>query len=162
MHTVDYIDRIMTFAEEHDMGFRQHNLIWGRNPQGGVNQQPTWSDNMLHNPSSLTDGASSDHQFRLRCATRSASALITTWAIEHSADDEVDVYNESYHTGSNQNHASNTYWDVYGASGIASIYKESKDAIAAAGAGRPSVHQRVQRAAERRRRRFCQLVQAAL
>jgi hypothetical protein len=47
---------------------------------------------------------------------------------------EVDVYNESYHTGSNQNHSSNTYWDVYGPAGIASIYKESKDAVAAVGA----------------------------
>ena len=42
----------------------------------------------------------------------------------------MDVYNESYHTGSNQGHASTTYWELYGASGIAEIYKEAKDAAA--------------------------------
>ena len=34
----------------------------------------------------------------------------------------------SYHTGSNARRRSNTYWDLYGASGIAEIYKETKDA----------------------------------
>ncbi len=46
---------------------------------------------------------------------------------------EIDVYNESYHTGSNHTPALRTYWDEYGVSGIAEIYKETKDAIESAG-----------------------------
>jgi GH35 family endo-1,4-beta-xylanase len=125
------MDRIMEYAEENDMRFRQHNLIWGRNPQGNVNQQPTWSDNMLQNPTGLDGGGPTTNSVALRNEISER--------IEYYLEDrahryyEVDIYNESYHTGSNQNHASTTYWEHYTPAGIASIYKESKDAIAAAG-----------------------------
>jgi GH35 family endo-1,4-beta-xylanase len=130
--TVSYMDRIMEYAEENDMRFRQHNLIWGRNPSGGVNQQPTWADNMAQNPAGIDGVSGNTNSVALRDEISER--------IDHYLADrahryyEVDIYNESYHTGSNQNHSSNTYWDIYGAAGIASIYKESKDAIEAAGA----------------------------
>lgn len=129
--TIGYMDRIMTYGEEHDMRFRQHNLIWGRNPQGGNNQQPTWSDTMLQNPDA-NDAATGNTN---SVALRDEISERIDYYIGDRANRyyEVDVYNESYHTGSNQNHSSNTYWDVYGPAGIASIYKESRDAIAAAG-----------------------------
>jgi GH35 family endo-1,4-beta-xylanase len=132
VQTVSYMDRIMTYAEEHDMGFRQHNLIWGRNPAGGVNQQPTWADNMAQNPTGIDAVSGNTNSVALR---DEISERIDYYLGDRAHRYyEVDIYNESYHTGSNQNHSTNTYWDVYGASGIASIYKESKDAIEAAGA----------------------------
>ena len=50
---------------------------------------------------------------------------------------ELDVYNESYHTGENPSLPSSlkhNYWNVYGAAGIADIYREARDTIAASGA----------------------------
>ena len=35
---IPYMDRISDFAQAHDMGYRQHNLIWGPNNQ----QPPGW------------------------------------------------------------------------------------------------------------------------
>jgi GH35 family endo-1,4-beta-xylanase len=129
---IPYIDRISDYAMEHEMRFRQHNLIWGRNPQGGVNQQPGWADNMAQDPNGIDAATGNTNSVALRDEIGER--------IDYYVGDrahrfyEVDIYNESYHTGSDQNHSSNTYWDLYGASGIAGIYKESKDAIAAAGA----------------------------
>ena len=50
---------------------------------------------------------------------------------------ELDVYNESFHTGQDPNLATDlkhNYWNVYGTAGIADIYREVRDQIAASGA----------------------------
>ena len=123
---IPYMDRIADYAQENGMRYRAHNVIWGRNPQGNVTQQPGWSDSMLQNPT-LVDATSG--KVNSEALRDEISERIDYYIADRAADMyEVDVYNESYHTGSNQNHATNTYWDVYQTAGIASIYKEAKDA----------------------------------
>jgi len=46
---------------------------------------------------------------------------------------EIDVYNESWHTGVNTPGSSSNYWDRYGANGISDIYKDVAQAVSAAG-----------------------------
>jgi hypothetical protein len=49
---------------------------------------------------------------------------------------ELDVYNESYHTGQDPTLSAllkHNYWNVYGASGVADIYREARDTISASG-----------------------------
>ena len=45
---------------------------------------------------------------------------------------EVDIYNESWHTGVNTTTSDANYWDRFGAAGIADIYREAVQAAAAA------------------------------
>jgi GH35 family endo-1,4-beta-xylanase len=128
---IPYIDRISDFAMENNMNYRQHNLIWGPNGSGNNNQQPGWAHTMLQNPN-VTDAVSGDlNSVALR---DEISERIDYYAGDRAHRFyEIDVFNESYHTGSNNSSAATTQWDLYGASGIAEIYKETKDAIAAAG-----------------------------
>lgn len=129
---VPYIDYIMDYAEANDIRFRAHNLIWGPNSSGGQNQQPNFAHTMLQNPNA-TDPVSGNLN---SVALRDEISERIDWYVQDRANQfyEIDVYNESYHTGSNQGHSSLTHWEVYGPTGIAEIYKETKDAIAAAGA----------------------------
>jgi GH35 family endo-1,4-beta-xylanase len=145
---IPYMDRISDFAAAHGMGYRQHNLIWGPN-----NQQPAWVVSMLNNPDGTDTYNPSSNPQGTNLSNRDAlfsdqvAPAGTPNAGEPSEIHErikyyvgdraqrfyqVDVYNESYHTGSNAP-GSNNYWDLYGASGVAKIYKLADDAIAAAG-----------------------------
>jgi GH35 family endo-1,4-beta-xylanase len=130
--SVPYIDYIMDYAEANNIRFRAHNLIWGPNSSGGQNQQPNFAHTMLQNPNGtdLQTGNLNSVALRDEISER------IDWYVQDRAQRfyEIDVYNESYHTGSNQGHSSLTQWEVYGPSGIAGIYKEAKDAITAAGA----------------------------
>jgi len=149
-----YMDRIAQYAEEHNMGYRAHNLIWGQNTSGANNQQPNWVHNMLQNPAAIdTYNAISNPQgTNLTDIDALFSDLVAPAGtpnagekseiherIEYYVQDraqqfyEIDVFNESYHTGSNNPGSSSTYWDHYGASGVAKIYKLAKEAIAAGG-----------------------------
>lgn len=123
---IPYMDRISDFGQENGMRYRAHNVIWGRNANGDVNQQPSWSDTMVQNPTNIDPVSGKVNSEALR---DEISERIDYYIADRAADMyEVDVYNESYHTGSNQGHSSNTYWEVFHPSGIASIYKEAKDA----------------------------------
>ena len=42
VQTIAYMNRISDFAQAHNMGYRQHNLIWGP-----TNQQPSWVSTLL-------------------------------------------------------------------------------------------------------------------
>ena len=76
------------------------------------------------------------------CAARSASGSTITSApapppIGAHKYAEIDVYNESYHTGPDPSLAEmlkHNYWNVYQAGGIADIYREVRDTMAASGA----------------------------
>jgi GH35 family endo-1,4-beta-xylanase len=146
---IPYMDRISDYAEENGMRFRAHNLIWGPN-----NQQPPWVVAMLNNPNGIDTYNASTNPHGTNLTNRDAlfSNLVAPAGTPNAGEKseiheriqyyirdraqryyEIDVYNESYHTGSNTP-GSNNYWDIFQPSGIASIYKESKDAIAAAGA----------------------------
>jgi GH35 family endo-1,4-beta-xylanase len=115
-------DRIAEFARDNNMRTRMHNLIWGPN-----NQQPTSVNNLL---TQAADG-NEDAKQQLRTAiTNRINYYVGNRAHGYL---ELDVYNESYHTGSNASY-DNTYWKIYGPEGIASIHKEVMDSAAAAGA----------------------------
>jgi GH35 family endo-1,4-beta-xylanase len=125
------IDLMLNYADAHDMRFRQHNLIWGPNNTGNNNQQPGWAHTMLQDPDGIdpTSGKIRSEALRDEISER-IDYYVADRAHRYY---EIDVYNESYHTGSNNNPA-NTYWDQYGSAGIADIYKEAKDAVQDAGA----------------------------
>lgn len=127
------VDSVLNFAQNHDLKARMHNLIWGA-------QQPGWVNTLLTN--AVDDLGTSDD-----AAAAAAKATLRTEISERidyyvgagSAGDrahnyiELDVYNESYHTGSAAS-GDNNYWDIYGAQGVADIYREARDAAAASGA----------------------------
>lgn len=130
---IPYMDRISDFAYENGMNYRQHNLIWGPNNtgSGNNNQQPGWAFNMMQNPTGIDPISGNTNAVALR---DEISERIGYYAGDRAHRFyEIDVYNESYHTGSNHPQSNQTYWDLYGAQGIAEIYKETKDAIAAVG-----------------------------
>jgi GH35 family endo-1,4-beta-xylanase len=126
------VDLMLNYADAHDMRFRQHNLIWGPNNSGNNNQQPGWAHTMLQDPDGIdtTSGMIRSEALRDEISER-IDYYVADRAHRYY---EIDVYNESYHTGSNNNSSANTYWDEYGVAGIADIYKEAKDAVEAAGA----------------------------
>jgi GH35 family endo-1,4-beta-xylanase len=135
------VDLILNYAQSHGMQARMHNLLWGDNSFNG--QQPSWVLNndatsglldqayLGTNPNAAADlrGEISeriDHYVGTGAPTDRAHKYV-----------ELDVYNESFHTGSDPNLAEalrHNYWNVYDAAGIADIYREAKEAVAASGA----------------------------
>jgi hypothetical protein len=84
------MNTIQSYAQSHNMRARAHNLIWG-------NQQPTWVNNMLANTGSYTT---------LRGYISDRIKYYVGDATDGNPNDdpsqrysEIDVYNESYHTG---------------------------------------------------------------
>jgi endo-1,4-beta-xylanase len=125
------IDLMTNYAAAHNMGFRQHNLIWGPNGSGSNNQQPNWAYTMLQDPNGIDTLSGKTRADALR---DEISERIDYYIADRAKRYyQIDVYNESYHTGSNNGSTANNYWDQYGASGIAGIYKEAKDAVESAG-----------------------------
>jgi GH35 family endo-1,4-beta-xylanase len=135
------IDQILDYAQSHNMRARMHNLLWGDNSFNG--QQPSWVLNG-NSTSGLLDqaylGTNPNAAADLRAEI---SERIDYYVGTGSASDrahkyvELDVYNESFHTGQDPNLAEDlkhNYWNVYGTSGIADIYREVRDRVAASGA----------------------------
>lgn len=123
------VDQLLDFAEENNLRTRMHNLIWG-------SQQPNWVNQLLTQ-------AGGGNQTAINTLRTEISERIDYYVGDGDGDQndgdrakryvELDVYNESVHTGVNA-FGNNNYWDIYGASGIANIYDEVADAVAAAGA----------------------------
>lgn len=117
-------DKVLTYAQAHNMRARMHNLIWGDNSFNG--QQPSWVLN--DNNTGLLDLAlagnvTAKNELRAEITERIQAYVNSTRANRYS---EIDVYNESVHTPA--------YWNAYGAAGVASIYTEVAQAAQAAGA----------------------------
>jgi GH35 family endo-1,4-beta-xylanase len=127
--TSGYLDRILKFAEDNNMGARMHNLIWGNDTAS--EEQPSYA------VSSLTSGtASALGDLRSEISERIDYYLgdgANGWPELSQRYSEVDIYNESWHTGVNTPGSSVNYWDRYQASGINGIYEEAAQAAAAAG-----------------------------
>lgn len=117
--TMGGVDRVLDFAAAHDLRVRQHNLIWG-------NQQPTYVNNLI------TAAAAGDAAARASLDKEVAERV--GYAVRDRATryEQIDVYNESYHTGQ-ANPAAN-YWGLYGPAGIAKIHNDVAAAVTAAGA----------------------------
>ncbi|MGD9636606.1 MAG: endo-1,4-beta-xylanase, partial [Pirellulales bacterium] len=122
--TMDQANRLFAYAQQNGLATRMHNMIWEQ-------VQPDWVESLKSRAG--RGSASAKSELRQAISDRidyyvgdgTAPDLATQYA-------ELDVYNESYHAG--QLGGRNTYWNIYGASGIASIFNETKQAIQAAGA----------------------------
>jgi GH35 family endo-1,4-beta-xylanase len=110
--TMGDADTLATYAAAHGMTARLHNMLWD-------DQQPSWV-NSLKSRRNTTD---------LRKAISSRIGYFIGG--EANKFGEVDVYNEPFNGG--QNGSRSSYWNEYGASGVASIYKEAAAAVKAAG-----------------------------
>jgi GH35 family endo-1,4-beta-xylanase len=130
------IDLMLDYAEAHNMRARMHNLIWGDGQSNG--QQPGWVLNNTQN--GLLDQADLGGSATAAADMRAEISERIDYYVgdgpggreDHSARYvELDVYNESYHTG--ELGPPSNYWHVYGPSGVADIYRETKEAIVASG-----------------------------
>jgi GH35 family endo-1,4-beta-xylanase len=129
--TMGGVDAILSYAQAHGMYARMHNLIWG-------SQQPSW---VLNGTSGLLDQAAAGNMTAAATLRSAITSRINYYLGDGPGGNvdrstmfgEVDIYNESYHTGSNAGASSHNYWNVYGVNGIAGIYNEAKQAIANSG-----------------------------
>jgi GH35 family endo-1,4-beta-xylanase len=134
--TMSHIDQILNHAQLNGMRARMHNLLWGDNDFNG--QQPFWVLNDFQNgllDQAATGNAAAEADLRGEISER-IDYYVGTGAASDRAHKylELDVYNESYHTGSNPGGFTHNYWTAYEAAEVAAIYKEVKDTIAASGA----------------------------
>jgi GH35 family endo-1,4-beta-xylanase len=124
--TMGHVDTILDYARAHDMNVRMHNLIWG-------NQQPPWINTLITNAQSSNPTVAAQAKADLMTAI---SNRIAYYVGDGDADvndgdrsrkyAEIDVLNETLRE--------RTYWDIFGAAGVAEIYKKVQDAANAAGA----------------------------
>jgi GH35 family endo-1,4-beta-xylanase len=135
--TMGGVDVMLNYAQAHNMQARMHNLIWGRSPDGtGNGQQPSWVTNSSMNGlEDLANAGNAAAKADLRNAISSRIGYYVGDGPGGNTDrstkySEIDVYNESYHTGET---SPDGYWKPYGATGIADIYREVKQAIAISG-----------------------------
>jgi len=120
--TMSAVDRLLQFAEDNGLRVRMHNMLWADN------QQPTWVNTLLNNANSGNTTAKND----LRGEISERIDYYVGNGDANPADDrarryvELDLLNEHRHQPK--------YWNVYGPAGIAEIFTETADAVAAAGA----------------------------
>jgi endo-1,4-beta-xylanase len=120
--TMGGTDRIMQFALANDLRVREHNLIWG-------SQQPTWVNTDLTNAQSSNPTTAATAKTDL---SNAITSRIGYYVGNGSATDrtknymEMDVLNEELHQPS--------YWNIYGATGVANIFNQVATAVSNAGA----------------------------
>jgi GH35 family endo-1,4-beta-xylanase len=124
--TMGHVDTILNYATSHDMKVRMHNLIWG-------NQQPPWVNDLITAAQSSNPTVAAQAKADLMTAIENRIAYYVGDGDNDILDgdrarmySEIDVLNETLREG--------TYWDIYGAQGVAEIHKKVKDAVVAAGA----------------------------
>ena len=128
--TMTGVDAYLNYAQAHNMTARAHNLIWGPTSSTSSSQQPAWVVSLLNQAAA---GDTSAKANLTTAITNRINYYVGGTAKRSLKYSEIDVYNESYHTGQNDSFAGN-YWNVYGASGIANIYNQVAAAVAASGA----------------------------
>jgi GH35 family endo-1,4-beta-xylanase len=134
--TMQLVDTQLAYAQAHNQKVRMHNLIWGAkitlNAQGQQNawtggQQPSWVNSLIDSAGRL--GSASAKASLSSAITNRISYYVggtnSGNAQRSSKYMQVDVLNEALNAP--------TYWNIYGASGIASIYNQVLTAAAAAG-----------------------------
>lgn len=115
--SMDYADAIMAFAKRHGLRGRMHTLIWDHA------QQPEWANALL-------DRAVAGDQDAKRELRQAISRRIKYYVRDRAVNYvELDVINESLHQ--------DKYWKVFGADGIADIYREVQQAAKQSGANPP-------------------------
>ena len=113
VNTMTGVDTILNYAQSHNLRARMHNMIWG-------SQQPSWATTLLSSAAGGNATAKSD--LRTEITERVGYYVGTGVASDRSRKYvDLDVYNESYHTGLTVN---GSYWNVYTPAGIADMYRE--------------------------------------
>ncbi|MCS7032987.1 MAG: endo-1,4-beta-xylanase [Phycisphaerae bacterium] len=141
--TMAAVDTILNYAQSNGLRARMHNLIWGDNSNNG--QQPSWvlNDNAPPNNGLLNKAWLGDTNARSELRDEISERIAYYVGTGTPADRahrfyEIDVYNESYHTGAGAPASPvdlrANYWNVYGAAGVADIYRQTIQAIQASGA----------------------------
>jgi GH35 family endo-1,4-beta-xylanase len=106
--SMEYADAILAFAKRHGLRGRMHTLIWDHA------QQPDWANALL-------DRAVAGDQDAKRELREAISRRIKYYVRDRAMKYvELDVLNESLHQ--------DKYWKVFGADGIADIYREVQQA----------------------------------
>lgn len=149
---MDWADKILAYAGEHNMRARMHALVWGGS------QEPTWVTNLLSDPTGTdTYNALSNPQGtnlnKLNAAYSDNLAPAGTPNVGEKSEiheridyyvgdgvgadratqySELDVYNESYHTGVNGGPSS--IWNRLTPAGVSNIYDDAAAAATLAGA----------------------------
>ena len=102
------IDTILNYAQNHNMNVRMHNLIWGSQQPGFVN-------------TALAAGTAGAGTLNSDINSRIGYFVGTGAAGDRSKKyTQLDVYNESYHTGAGT--TSLNYWTDMGVGSIAQVY----------------------------------------
>ena len=132
--TIQNVDTILNYAQNNNLHVRMHNLIWGT-------QQPNFVNNLITATQSSNPSVAAQAKADLMTAITNR---ITYYVGDGDADTndgdrarkylEIDVLNEALRDDANDTTDPPTYWEIYGAEGVAQIYKMVKDAVEAAGA----------------------------
>lgn len=130
--TMQLVDEQLAYAKSHKLGVRMHNLLWGQQ------QQPTFANTLVNTALGGGAGAatakttlSNDITSRIGyyvsgvSSSNSGPTHYGTGDIRGTDYSQVDVLNEALH--------SPTYWNIYGAGGLAKIFNQILTAGAAAG-----------------------------
>lgn len=122
--TMSGVDRVLQYAQDNKLDARMHAMLWASNNT----QQPGWVETLLNN--AVAGNATAKSDLRAEISERIAYYVGDSDADTNDGDRsrryiEVDILNEHEHE--------NRYWNVYGPAGIASIFSEARNAIAAAG-----------------------------
>ena len=128
--TMTGVDAYLNYAQAHNMTARTHNLIWGPTSSTSTSQQPAWVVSLLNSAAAGDATAKANLSAAITNRINYYVGGTSKRSLKYS---EIDVYNESYHTGQTDSFTGN-YWNVYGASGIANIYNQVAAAVAASGA----------------------------
>lgn len=113
--TMQLVDEQLAYAQAHNMDARMHNLIWGT-------QQPIWVNSLI---SSATSGNATAKANLSTAISNRINYYVGTNGDRSDKYINVDVLNEPLNNPS--------YYNIYGASGIANIYNQVAAAAAAAG-----------------------------
>lgn len=112
--TMDYIDTLRKFAKSNGLTMRMHTLLWN------TGQQPQFITDLVDK--AAAGDANAKTELRKQISER-----IAYYVRDRTASyGELDVLNEPYHQPK--------YWDIFGAQGIADIYRECGQAVNDAGA----------------------------
>jgi GH35 family endo-1,4-beta-xylanase len=124
--TMQRADRLLAYAAAHHHDVHMHNMLWEQAQPAWVNWLKTQAGSGSSSAkSTLRDAISSRIEYYVGDGVGGAPDRSTKYA-------ELDLYNESWNVG--ERGGNDSYWKIFGASGIAGIYGEAKQAIQAAGA----------------------------
>ena len=124
--TMQRADRLLAYAAGHHHDVHMHNMLWEQVQPAWVNSLKTQAGSgSASAKSALRDAISSRIDYYVGDGVGGAPDRAAKYA-------ELDLYNESWHVG--EEGGNDSYWKIFGASGIAGIYGEAKQAIGGAGA----------------------------